>query len=161
MCVYTVYIHLSPQWAEPCVCSVFLEMCLWFTQKCWNNPAAWVRSSKALQIRRDTDLGQSKGLMALLISFFLEEGSEEFFLFFFLWSSWVSCFWQDDLFDVTLWFSGKPYQDVIFHTFSLALVHLRPCVQYTLCSSLLLHVYHTSLFLHSHIIYLKGDIFGF
>lgn len=83
MCVYTVYIHLSPQWAEPCVCSVFLEMWLWFTQKCWNNPAAWVRSSKALQIRRDTDLGQSKGLMALLISFFLEEGSEEFFLVFF------------------------------------------------------------------------------
>lgn len=35
------------------------------------------------------------------------------------------CFWQDDLFDVTLCFSGKPYQVVIFHTFSCTFVSMR------------------------------------
>lgn len=125
-------------------------------------PVAWEkRSSKSLQVWRDRDPGNSKGLMAVLCSFFLKGGSGEFCLVSW-WSCWLLCvFDRTTYFDVTLCFSEQPYQHVIFCTFFLDLRHLCPCVQYTLCSSLLFHVYHTSSFPHSHIIYQKGDFLAF
>lgn len=114
---FTLYIHFFPQWAEPCVHSVFLEMWLLLT---------WKK-------RRWKDIWRPVGLR--------EEEQQDLY------------FWQHHLFWCNIMLLWISIWACYFLYLFLDLGHLCPCMQFTLWFSLLFHVYHTSSFPHSHIIY--------
>lgn len=124
---------------------------------------AWEkRSSKTLHVQRDRDPGNSEGRMAVLSHFFLKGGSGELGLVFLVKLLSIMCFWQDHLFWCNVVLLQAAISACYFPYLFFGLWHLCACVQYTLRSSLLFHVYHTSFILVSTLPHnlLEGQIFG-